>query len=112
MIRVSLVLLAGLAASTTLRKQSAALRHWVLAATIACAALTPTLSSIVPTWHLHLPAWRLTSAVGPLNVFVPLRLMQSATSDATPSNEQQNLARRFPIARLLAWTWTALGGGP
>ncbi len=104
MIRVSLVLLAGLAVSSALRRQSAALRHWVLAATIACAALTPTLSSVVPTWRLQVPAWRFMNAVEPLNVFMPVRLMQSATGDA-PAIGGLDVSPRLPIARLLAWTW-------
>jgi TonB family protein len=104
MIRVSLVLLAGLAVSTGLRKQSAALRHWVLAATIVCAALTPALSSIVPTWRLQVPAWRFANAVEPLNVFIPLRLTQSAASDAQ-TTDGASVSPRFPIAALLAWMW-------
>ena len=41
MIKVSLIVLAGLAVARLLRSQSAALRHWVLWAAIACAAVVP-----------------------------------------------------------------------
>lgn len=62
MIRVTLVLALGLAATMMLRRHSAALRHWVLAATIACAALMPLAESVAPAWHLPLlpaPAFQL-----------------------------------------------------
>jgi TonB family protein len=46
--RSSIVLLAGLIASAMLRKQPAALRHWLVAATLALAALQPLITRIVP----------------------------------------------------------------
>ena len=42
-IKVSLILLVGLAVAALLRGRSAAVRHWVLAAALACAAATPAL---------------------------------------------------------------------
>ncbi len=52
--KMSLIVLAALAVSMMLRKRSAALRHWVLAAGVACAAASPMLTSIVPEWTLPL----------------------------------------------------------
>jgi beta-lactamase regulating signal transducer with metallopeptidase domain len=52
--KMSLIVLAALAVSMMLRKRSAALRHWVLAAGVACAAASPILTSIVPAWTLPL----------------------------------------------------------
>ncbi len=52
MIKVSLIVLAGLAATVLLRGRSASLRHWVLATALVCAALTPALEQIVPAWHV------------------------------------------------------------
>lgn len=49
MIGASAVVTAGLLATLLLRKQSAALRHWVLACALACAALVPILQPVVPT---------------------------------------------------------------
>ena len=48
--KMSLIVLTALAVSMMLRKRSAALRHWVLAAGVACAAASPILMSIVPPW--------------------------------------------------------------
>jgi beta-lactamase regulating signal transducer with metallopeptidase domain len=50
--KMSLIVFGALAASWVLRRRSAALRHWVLAAGVGCAAASPLLSAIVPAWHL------------------------------------------------------------
>src|SRR4051812_37486546 len=50
LIRSSVLLLAGLAAAVLLRGRSAALRHWLLAATVAAAAIAAPLSWILPAW--------------------------------------------------------------
>ena len=52
--KASLIVLVALAATTLMRKRSAAVRHWILSAAIVCAALTPALELIVPSWHV---AW-------------------------------------------------------
>ncbi len=62
MIRATLVLALGLAATLALRRQSAALRHLVLAAAIGCAALMPLAEAVAPGWQLAIlpaPAARL-----------------------------------------------------
>ena len=51
-LKVSLVLVAGLAAASLLRARSAALRHWVLATTIAAAMTVPLLEYVVPAWNV------------------------------------------------------------
>lgn len=50
LVRSTGLLLAGLAATVVLRRRSAALRHWVLAATIAAAALGTPLAWALPDW--------------------------------------------------------------
>ncbi len=66
MMKVTLVLALGLAATLMLRRRSAALRHWVLAAAIACAALMPLAEAVAPAWQLGLlpvPGSRLAPAL-------------------------------------------------
>ena len=46
----SIILLVGLVLMPLLRSRSAALRHWVLAGTLLCAAAVPFLGRIVPAW--------------------------------------------------------------
>jgi TonB family protein len=53
-LKVSLIVLVALGATALLRRRSAAVRHWVLAVAIACAAANPLLGLIMPSWHVHL----------------------------------------------------------
>ena len=51
-IKVSVIVLVALAATRLMRRRSAALRHWILAAAIACAVAAPLLGPVVPSWHV------------------------------------------------------------
>ncbi len=51
-IRMSGIVLLALAATLLLRRRSAAVRHWILAAAIACAAGAPVLERVVPVWEV------------------------------------------------------------
>jgi beta-lactamase regulating signal transducer with metallopeptidase domain len=55
-VKMSLVILVGFALTELLRKRSAALRHWVLAAVVGCAAAMPILDAIRPSTSLPLQA--------------------------------------------------------
>jgi beta-lactamase regulating signal transducer with metallopeptidase domain len=55
-IKVSLVTGLGLAAVVLLRRGSAALRHWVLAATLLTALATPLLTGLAPSWSFPVAA--------------------------------------------------------
>ncbi len=55
-LRASVVVLMALVASVALRRQSAALRHWVLAAGILSAAAVAPLGVALPAWDLPAPA--------------------------------------------------------
>jgi beta-lactamase regulating signal transducer with metallopeptidase domain len=50
--KMSLIVFGALAVLFFLRRRSAALRHWVLATGVACAALVPFLTAVVPRWPL------------------------------------------------------------
>lgn len=50
--KMSLIVFGALVVSFLLRRRSAALRHWVLATGVACAALVPFLTAVVPAWPL------------------------------------------------------------
>ena len=50
--KASVIVLVALAATLGLRRRSAAVRHWILSAAIVCAAATPALELIVPSWHI------------------------------------------------------------
>ena len=48
MVKTSLILALGMLAAFALRRRSAALRHWILAAAIICAAAAPVIGSLRP----------------------------------------------------------------
>lgn len=51
-LRVSVILLAALGLAAVLSHRSAALRHWVIAAGLACAAAAPLLPLVLPSWQV------------------------------------------------------------
>jgi TonB family protein len=53
MIKASLIVLSALLVLRLFRNQSAAIRHWVLAVSIACAAIVPLLELVVPAWDIR-----------------------------------------------------------
>jgi len=56
-LRSSLVLAAGLAVLWALRNQPAALRHWVLAATLSLSAVQPAMNQVIPAWKVARYNW-------------------------------------------------------
>jgi TonB family protein len=75
--KASVIVLVALAATTLMRKRSAAVRHWVLSAAIVCAAATPLLELVVPSWHLALGA---TAPVRERDAAVPRAAASSQTA--------------------------------
>jgi beta-lactamase regulating signal transducer with metallopeptidase domain len=65
-IKISLIVTAAFAATMLLRRRSAAVRHFVLAAALACAAATPLVRVVAPAWQ---SASRLQVIDRPLAVF-------------------------------------------
>jgi TonB family protein len=105
-IKVTLVLLLGLAAATLARRRSAALRHWILAAAIACAVVMPLVELVAPAWRLPiLPAGAPRAAEA-----LALRdagnqpAVQVATASSADSTD-------FAVLPLLSAAWAAGTGG-
>lgn len=95
--KLSLVLLIGLITAVCLRSRSAALRHWVLAASILCAGAIPLMERAAPSWPLNvarMPVTILPAAVGHdrANVAVDIAVVEgrAAATRAT--------ARVIPVA--------------
>jgi TonB family protein len=53
-VKASVIVVVALAATRVMRRRSAALRHAVLAAAIACVATMPLLGPVMPSWHVDL----------------------------------------------------------
>ncbi len=92
MIKVTLVLALGLVATMMLRQRSAALRHWLLAGAIACAALMPLAEAVAPAWQLPLLPARvsqlapaLTLGDAPGREAVSVSRVTQATASSSPA---------------------------
>jgi beta-lactamase regulating signal transducer with metallopeptidase domain len=106
-IKVTLIVLAALGASALLRRRSAAVRHFVLAAALACAAATPALRLVAPAWQATAGAWltqsRLQLIDRPLAVFDAADLPRGAAGP---------VAAGVPRAAVIAgWLTVVWGGG-
>jgi len=101
-VRSSVLLLVGLAAAACLRRQSAALRHAVVAAAVFTAALSVPLTLMGPSWEVQVPAVASRGAPS-----------QAVAGDAVAGRltpEQPVAAAPRPgsrVAPLLATIWTA-----
>jgi bla regulator protein BlaR1 len=100
MIKVSLIVLCGLAIAAILRKQSAALRHLVLSAAIACAAVVPLVELLAPSWD-----FRRSSTAAPA-VYESIAFDVAAGS-ASPAIAASHTGPRLAARDWLVGTWIA-----
>jgi TonB family protein len=107
-IKTTLILLLGLASVASLRRSSAALRHWVLTVSMVCAGLIPAFEAVVPNWHAPAGVPVPWSASEPI-ALVPLGPASILSRTATVSGALGGVPGD-PAVRLLAILW-ALGSG-
>lgn len=81
-IKTSLIVLAALLAIGSMRRRSAAARHFVLAVALACAAATPVLRLVAPAWQ---PASPMQIIDRPLAVFDDSADGATGATDAVPA---------------------------
>jgi beta-lactamase regulating signal transducer with metallopeptidase domain len=81
-IKISLIVFVALATLVLLRRRSAAVRHFVLAVSLACAAATPALRLVAPAWQATAGTW-LTASRAVL-IDRPLAVLEEAP--ATPAS--------------------------
>src|SRR5215471_6668171 len=98
-LKVSLIVVVALAASAALGRRSAAVRHFVLAAALACAAATPALRLVAPAWQAT-SAWLPTSRMQLIDR--PLSVLDDSTS-STPSTGGRAAADGMSRAMVLRW---------
>ena len=106
MIKLTIVLLVGLAAAAAMRKSSAALRHWVLTVSIVCAALMPVLQRIVPTWHVPVRVAAPWTSER-IALVIPLSLQHADTKTNGFANGGADAAGGAWIAGAAAGVWMA-----
>ncbi len=105
--KISIVIAMGLALAALLRRRSAAVRHWVLAMTIVCAAAVPLLEMVVPAWGIALPGEAPTAGAADTTASIaPASPAQGVLTRAELAPAQ----RRTGLSDLLVPAWT-LGAG-
>jgi len=105
-IKVSLIVAVALIGLVSLRRSSAGVRHFVLAAALACAAATPALRLVVPAWQAT-SAWLPTSRVQLIDR--PLSVLDESAS-STPSTGGRAAAdagSRAAVVRAFGVVWVA-----
>ena len=110
MIKLTIVLLIGLAAVGALRKSSAALRHWVLTVSIVCAALMPMLQRIVPSWHLPAAAAYWTTEAIPLIVPIALHRKEVKPSAVSEQPAESSVGMRLDRVAGAVWATGTMAG--
>jgi beta-lactamase regulating signal transducer with metallopeptidase domain len=106
---VTIVIAIALAATMILRRQSAALRHWVLASALACAAAMPLFEATLPSWRLPLPAW-LTPASTSTLTSGPAELTTLAAQPLAASPESGGFRPAPETLALGVWAAGAAAG--
>src|SRR5436190_1437284 len=99
-IKISLIVSAALAATLLLRRQSAAVRHFVLAVALACAAATPIVRVVAPAWQ---PASSLQVIDRPLAVFDDSESPSPTSVVRAPAGASTD---RAAILRAVSIVWT------
>src|SRR5258708_7548200 len=107
MIKISLILICGLAAAAMLRKRSAALRHWVLAPAVVSAGATPVLEPPVPSWHGPLHPSPFGRTVEPLTLIIPVHATQPLEDLTAGPAGASGFVERMTAQRILGWVWLA-----
>lgn len=109
--KTALVLSLGFLIVMAMRRQAAAMRHWILAVTIACAAAVPLLGTIAPRWEWSSPTPVAHEAGAPLaNVAVAIGSSIPAPVAATnlPDPGQYEASLWRWLARI-RWAGAAIG---
>ncbi|HMF98396.1 MAG TPA: M56 family metallopeptidase [Vicinamibacterales bacterium] len=119
-LKASLIAAAALAATTLLRAQSAAVRHWVLTVSVVCVAALPLLSAILPTWQIPFATAVPSRAAVQSSPTVTVAIMpQSGAASEPPEPRNQKVeaenrfVSRFParVSLLPVWLVGAVAGG-
>ena len=106
-IKVTLIVLVALAATAVLRRRSAGVRHFVLAAALACAAAVPALRIVAPAWQAGTSAWLNESRLQLIDR--PLLVLDSTTAptEQVPGAQAKPGTRAEAAVLWLGIIWVA-----
>jgi len=102
-IKVSVILVCGLAAAAAAKRKSAAVRHSILSAGVMCAIAAPVAGFVVPSWHLGVGRSPFTTTTRAEPAMPPATQLSdgSLTAVRSPSNDRPNDMMR----RLVGPVW-------
>jgi TonB family protein len=104
-VKTSIVVLIALAAVSLLRRQSAAVRHWILASAILCAALIPVLGALVPSWHLPINT---APATGWIDRQARSQDARTGTRENVRAERARDLSRQLEDSPSAARVWPSM----
>src|SRR5687767_15369345 len=102
LVDLSIILAVGLAATLVLRRRSAALRHWIIAAAVVAGAAAPALELMLPPLLVPLAAF----GSAPSEVTTTLCFTSEAASlsaVAEPAPAQASIAMPWTAIVIVAW---------
>lgn len=97
-LRSSIIVLAGLTACRMLRRQPAAIRHWVMAASILLAAVQPLLTAVVPAITVQRVERIVIESQDAIEMFTPVLDGAASTSPAQASHA-------WNWSQVAFWSW-------
>jgi TonB family protein len=109
-VRISLIVAAGLFVVLGLGRRSASVRHWVLATSIGCAAATPALQLVLPSWQADASGFwpsRSSTEQAPDVTGVVQGSAVGSTGEASSHVSTKRRSRSFPMAALILYVWLA-----
>jgi beta-lactamase regulating signal transducer with metallopeptidase domain len=98
-VKTSLILVLGMLAAFALQQRSAAVRHWILALAILCAATVPILGRLTPSWTM--PTFTVPGSERGAVVDVSLSPVGIAATAITPAAPQSSAGRNRVWAAIM-----------
>jgi TonB family protein len=97
--KVTLILLTAMGLMPALRNRSAALRHWILATALVCAAIAPMIRLVVPAWHLPAALAPVARDARPESVDARVETALTVSIGRTPASGPPVRQERPPVER-------------
>ena len=105
-VKTSLILGLGMLAVLALRRRSAAVRHWILASTVFCAAAAPVVGLLTPSWSMPESSAAASGQRPVVDVsFSPVTAPGAPVSSATVPAPASSLAVRELIRAVVVPVW-------
>lgn len=111
-LKTSALLSTALLAVALLRRQSAAIRHRVLAAGIFCAALAPVATlAVTPLVQVEIPQWMDVTVIGtraiPGSAVTSVRYVEGQSKESADTRDSFKPIAEMDLNRVFRWLWTA-----